>query len=135
MSDNPFQEPDDDRTVIRPAPGGRRPAPPAGTAPPRVPQPAATPAPAPPGGAAPARVPPPTRDTRPASIPAIDPSLPPAFSISPLAAAASPLLQLLNHLRQLRQPPDLQALRDRCLQDLRTFERQARDASIARLAF
>lgn len=131
MSDNPFQEPDDDRTVIRPAPGGRRPAPPAGTAPPRVPQPAATPAPAPPGGAAPARVPPPTRDTRPASIPAIDPSLPPAFSVSPLAAAASPLLQLLNHLRQLRQPPDLQALRDRCLQDLRTFERQARDASIA----
>jgi len=38
---------------------------------------------------------------------------------------------LLNHLRQLRQPPDLRVLRDRCLQDLRTLERQARDASIA----
>ena len=109
MSDNPFQEPDDDRTVIRPAPGGRRPAP-AGTVPPRVP--------------------PTTRDARPAAIPAVDPNLPPAFSVSPLAAAASPLLQLLNHLRQLRQPPDLPGLRDRCLQDLRTFERQARDASI-----
>ncbi|HTI82633.1 MAG TPA: type IVB secretion system protein IcmH/DotU [Acetobacteraceae bacterium] len=110
MSDNPFQEPDDDRTVIRPAPGGRRPAPPAAAVPPRVA--------------------PTTRDTRTAAIPAVDPSLPPAFSISPLAAAASPLLQLLNHLRQLRQPPDLQVLRDRCLQDLRTFERLARDASI-----
>ncbi len=118
MSDNPFEEPEDDRTVIRPAPGGRRATPPAGAAPPRVP-PAAPP------------VQPTTRDTRPAAIPAIDPSLPPAFSVSPLAAAASPLLQLLNHLRQLRQPPDLRALRDRCLQDLRAFERQARDASIA----
>ena len=118
MSDNPFQEPEDDRTVIRPAPGGRRATPPGGTAPPRT-----TPTPPP--------APPTTRDTRPAAIPAIDPSLPPAISVSPLAAAASPLLQLLNHLRQLRQPPDLRALRDRCLQDLRTFERQARDASIA----
>ena len=40
MSDNPFTEPpDDDRTVIRPAPGGRRPAPP---------PPAAAPLPLPP---------------------------------------------------------------------------------------
>ncbi len=110
MSDNPFQEPDDDRTVIRPAPGGRRPAAPAGAVPPRPP--------------------PTTRDARPVAIPAVDPSRPPAFSVSPLAATASPLLQLLNQLRQLRQPPDLRALRDRCLQDLRTFERQARDAGI-----
>ena len=78
----------------------------------------------------PTPVPPTNRDARPAAIPATDASLPPAFSVSPLAAAASPLLQLLNHLRQLRQPPDLRALRDRCLQDLRAFERQARDASI-----
>lgn len=111
MSDNPFQEPDDDRTVIRPAPGGRRSAPPAGTPSPKVP--------------------PTTPGPRPAAIPTVDPSLPPALSISPLAAAASPLLQLLNHLRQLRQPPDLRILRDRCLQDLRSLERQARDAGIA----
>jgi type VI secretion system protein ImpK len=110
MSDNPFQEPDDDRTVIRPAPGGRRPAQSAETVPPRV-----NPA---------------TPDMRPAAISAVDTSLPPAFSVSPLAAAASPSLQMLNHLRKLRRPPDLRALRDRCLQDLRIFERQARDYSI-----
>jgi type VI secretion system protein ImpK len=99
MSDNPFSEPDDDRTVMRPAPRGRRPPPP-------VP-----------------------RDTASASIPVFDATAP-AISVSPLAAAASPMLQLLNHLRQLRQPPDVTALRQRCLHDLRAFERHAHDAAI-----
>ena len=108
MSDNPFAEPaDNDRTVIRPIPGRRRIVPPAPSAP----------------SAAPA--------TKPAPLPTADSSAPPAISVSPLTAAASPLLQLLNHLRALRRPPDVQALRDRSLQDLRTFERQGRDAGIA----
>ncbi|HME24060.1 MAG TPA: type VI secretion system protein TssL, long form [Acetobacteraceae bacterium] len=108
MSDNPFAEPaDNDRTVIRPIPGRRRAGPPGPSAPSAVP--AAEPAP----------------------LPAADPSAPPAISVSPLTAAASPLLQLLNRLRALRRPPDVQALRDRTLQDLRTFERQGRDAGIA----
>jgi type VI secretion system protein ImpK len=64
-------------------------------------------------------------------LPAVDPSAPPAISVSPLAVAASPLLQLLNRLRVMRRPPDLQALRERAVQDLRTFERQGRDAGIA----
>ena len=111
MSDDPFVEPDDDRTVIRPAPGGRRrdPLPPAA-----APTPAPTPAP----------------PMQPAPLPQIDPTAPPAISVSPLTAAASALLQLLARLRVTRRAPDPQALRERALHDLRAFERQAREAGI-----
>ena len=99
MSDNPFAEPEDDRTVIRPVPGGRRrPAP----------DPAITPAPLP------------------QAVPTT-----PAFGVSPLAIAASPLLQLLAQLRAIRRPPNPQVLRERVVQDLRAFERNARDSGIA----
>ena len=103
MSDNPFAEPDDDRTVIRPVPGGRRRSPP--------PNPAATSAPTP--------------------LPAVDPTAAPAISVSPLTVAASPLLQLLARLRAMRRAPDPTVLRERVVQDLRAFERKARDAGIA----
>ena len=103
MSDNPFAEPDDDRTVIRPVPGGRRRPP----TPPPTPTPAATP------------------------VPAVDPSAAPAISVSPLTVAASPLLQLLARLRAMRRAPDPGVLRERVVQDLRAFERKARDAGIA----
>ncbi len=103
VSDNPFAEPaDNDRTVIRPIPGGRRSVPPV-----RVSAP------------------------QPAALPAVDPSAPPAVSVSPLAVAASPLLLLLDRLRAVRRPPDLRALRERAVQDLRSFERQGRDAGVA----
>jgi type VI secretion system protein ImpK len=116
VSDNPFSEPaDNDRTVIRPTPGGRRPV-----APPRAPS---SVPPAPPRTA--------TLAGKPALLPAVDPSAPPAISVSPLVAAASPLLQLLNRLRGMHRAPDLQVLRDRAEQGLRVFERQARDAGIA----
>jgi type VI secretion system protein ImpK len=103
VSDNPFAEPDDDRTVIRPVPGGRRRSPP--------PNPAATSAPTP--------------------LPAVDPTAAPAISVSPLTVAASPLLQLLARLRAMRRAPDPTVLRERVVQDLRAFERKARDAGIA----
>ena len=110
MSDNPFSEPGDaDRTVIRPTPGGRR-----------------TPAQAP-VSAAP-RVPP-ARSGSPA--PALDQSRTPAISVSPLAVAASPLLQLLAHLGSMRQLPDPQELRERATRQLRDFERRARESGIA----
>jgi type VI secretion system protein ImpK len=64
-------------------------------------------------------------------LPAVDPSAPPAVSVSPLTVAASPLLQLLNRLRGMQRAPDIRALRDRAEQGLRAFERQARDAGIA----
>jgi type VI secretion system protein ImpK len=98
VSDNPFSEPSDDRTVIRPVPGERRP----------VQQPPAL-----------------------APVPQIDATGAPAISVSPLAAAASPLLQLLARLRVMRRAPDPQVLRERASQDLRNFERQARDTGIA----
>lgn len=129
MSDNPFAEPDDnDRTVIRPIPGGRRPAPTRAPAPspPRPAPPVAPPRPAPPV-AAPRPAP---ADQAPAPLPPADPNAPPAISVSPLAIAASPLLQLLSRLRTQRRAPDPQALRERVRQDLRSFERQARDAEI-----
>jgi type VI secretion system protein ImpK len=103
VSDNPFFEPEDnDRTVIRPVPGGRRSAPPV---------------------AGPAAIPPP--------LPATGPAAPPALSVSPLAVAASPLLQLLDRLRTVRRPPDPSALRERVVHDLHEFERHGRDAGIA----
>jgi type VI secretion system protein ImpK len=99
VSDNPFSEPaDDDRTVIRPMPGGRR-----------------TPSPAP--------DPPPTA--------ARELNKTPAISVSPLAAAASPLLQLLARLRGVRKAPDAKELHDRATHEFCVFERRARDAGIA----
>jgi type VI secretion system protein ImpK len=105
MSDNPFSEPaDDDRTVIRPAPGGRRtPVSP-------------VPAPAP---------------TLFKSGQAAEQTRTPAISVSPLTAAASPLLQLIARLRGMRQQPDAMELRQRTAGELREFERRARDAGIA----
>src|ERR1700693_1052028 len=108
MSDNPFSEPDDsERTVIRPAPGGRRTAP----------------APSAPALAA-------------ASAPAIEPrSAGPlqdgasgdmAVGLSPLVAAAVPLLQLLARLRNTLNQPDPGDLRERAVAGMREFESHAR---------
>lgn len=109
MSDNPFAEPGDaDRTVIRPMPGGRRAA-----AQPVPDRPRVAPA-------------------RPASPePALAHSGTPAVTVSPLAIAASPLLQLLVHLRGMHQQRDPDGLRERTTRELRDFERRARDAGIA----
>jgi type VI secretion system protein ImpK len=101
VSDNPFSEPEDDRTVIRPVPGGRGPV---------------------------AR--PPPQAVKPAPLPVFNPAAP-AMTVSPLATAAAPLLQLLPGLRGMGRAPDLQALRTRVEQDLRAFERKAREAGVS----
>ena len=107
MSDNPFAEPEDaDRTIIRPVPGGSRPvsaAPPAGREPP-PPRPAAT-------------VPAEGAETV-------------TFGLSPLIVAAAPLLQLLGRLRNTYTQPDPGELRERAIQQIRAFERAARDAGV-----
>ena len=107
MSDNPFSEPDDsDRTVIRPAPGGRRPAaPPPEGAPPRP----TAPRPAPPVAEG-------TADL--------------AVGLNPLAAAAAPLLQLISRLRNTAQPPSSGDLRERAVGQVRAFERAAQEAGV-----
>jgi type VI secretion system protein ImpK len=108
MSDNPFSEPDDnDRTVIRPVPGGRRPTPPA---------------------ADPGPVPPPPRPV--AAAPMAEGSENIAIGANPLAAAAAPLLQLLARLRNTANPPDAGDLRERTVRQVRAFEQQARDTGV-----
>ena len=119
MSDNPFSEPDDsDRTVIRPAPGGRR----------------AAPMPPPPAAASP---PPAFSDTR--MVPTRPAAAAPVsaesaeritFGLSPLIEAAAPLLQLLGRLRNTLRQPDPGELRERSVQQVRAFEQAARDGGV-----
>lgn len=113
MSDNPFSEPDDsDRTVIRPAPGGRRAAPPPQQPAPSQPFREAAPQPA-----------------RAAPIPA-EGAEKISFGLNPLVEAAAPLLQLLGRLRNTYSQPDPGELRERAIQQIRAFEQAARDGGV-----
>src|SRR5690242_11989141 len=106
MSDNPFIEPEDsERTVIRPAPGGRR----AADAPAQV-------AELPPRAAA-----------APISSDGVETL---AMGLSPLVAAAAPLLQLMVRLRNTVNQPDPGDLRERAVQAMRRFEQQSRDTGV-----
>ncbi len=127
MSDeDPFAEPDDtDKTVIRPNPGGRRPAP----------QPAAAPAAAPeaapaepaldafgvPAAAAPAA---PARS----SAPAVAPSL---TGMNKLIACASTLFSLISRIRNRAQHMDPDKLRQSVVAEVRAFESRALQAGIS----
>jgi type VI secretion system protein ImpK len=107
-TDNPFAEPDDsDRTIIRPMPGGRKPA---------LPQEA-------PFAASPARV------EAPALVGADAPETI-AMGGAPLVAAAAPLLQLLARLRNMLSQPDSGELRERAVREIRRFEEVARAQNI-----
>ena len=115
--DNPFAEPGDtDRTVIRPNPGGRRPAP--------APlQPEAAPAPAMPAGdtfgmpaaaqAAP-RAGGPTEDGAPVLT-----------GLNRLNATAAPLFALLGRIRNRAQHMDVEKLRRSVVAEVRGFEERA----------
>jgi type VI secretion system protein ImpK len=110
MSDNPFSEPDDsERTVIRPVPGARRPGPAA----------------APVAEAAPLPPPPPPTQSSDGSGENM------ATGLSPLVAAAAPLLQLLARLRNTLNQPDPGDLRERAVAAVRGFEMRARDTGVA----
>jgi len=111
VQDNPFAEPEDnDRTVIRPSPGGRRPA-------------------APPQQAAP---PPLAAAPEPASGPvAGSAETLPLVGVNPLVAAAAPLLDLVGRLRNTARPPDSGDLRERAVAAMRQFEQDARATGLA----
>ena len=122
MSDNPFFEPEDnERTIIRPLPGGRRKTP----GEPDAGRPAV--APPPPQQQHTARPPPPPAGEPPAAevLPAI------ASSANVLVAAAVPLLQLLARLRNTTTQPFSGDLRERAAGALRGFEQRARAAGVA----
>ena len=104
MSDpvNPMQDPD--RTVLVPAPGGRRTAPS---------QPPATPASEPPR---------PTSNGAPAQLHGV--------GLNPLVRAANPLLDLVPPLRRMASHPDVEALRMQLIQAIKTFETAAKAAHV-----
>jgi type VI secretion system protein ImpK len=114
VSDNPFSEPDDsDRTVIRPAPGGRVP-------------PATGPAAAGAGAGSAAQA-------RPAAGEAAAPAGGPervAVGGSALTTAAAPLLQLLSRLRNTLSQPDPAELLARTVRQMQGFEQAARAAEV-----
>lgn len=123
MSDqDPFAEPDDtDRTVIRPNPGARRPAPaaPAAEAPPARPA-------APPPAAAPS-------GTEAEAIP--------VSGMNPLVALATPLFSLISRVRNRAQHMDPEKLRQSVVAEVRRFEeaalkagRDPKDIRVARYA-
>jgi type VI secretion system protein ImpK len=133
VDDDPFGEPDDtEKTVIRPNPGGRRPAvPPSMPQPPTAHQPVpqaapphagaanaafgipqhATSAPAQPGGAA--------SDTQSA-----------VTGMNPLHACGATLFSLLGRIRNRAQHPDPDALRRSVVAEIRAFETRALQAGI-----
>ncbi len=133
MSDDPFAEPDDsDKTVIRPAPGGRRAAPAAPAASPFG-SPAAPQA-SPFGGAAP-QAPPPQRTSAFANAPVAAAQVTGGaetiqFGLNPLIIAAAPLLQLLGRLRTTMSAPNVDDLRERTVRQMRQFEASARDSGV-----
>ncbi|MFV0360820.1 type IVB secretion system protein IcmH/DotU [Tropicimonas sp.] len=140
-SDDPFSERDDgERTVIRPNPGGRRPAQPAPQAPPAV---TATPTPVPdenfgygiPGATARPRSPGPLGPDEFAAL---------ALSftgLNPLVASAAPLFALVSRIRNRAQHADPERLRQSVIGEVREFESRAlkagcdaKDIKVARYA-
>jgi type VI secretion system protein ImpK len=116
MQDNPFAEPDDDdRTIVRPSPGGRR---------------AAAPVAAQADDAT--RIAPPPRPRKPAppAPPIEQPVALPKAAAVPLVAAAAPLLQLLARLRNTLTPPDAGDLHGHTVREVRAFEDRAREAGV-----
>jgi type VI secretion system protein ImpK len=112
MSDNPFAEPEDDnRTVIRPTPGRRRP-----------------PAPEQPTVARTDQPPPETPAARPAV--AAEGTEDIATGGDVLTVAAAPLLQLMARLRNTASPPDSGDLYQRTVRQIRVFEQEARDKGV-----
>src|SRR5882762_6583490 len=115
MSDNPFAEPDDDnRTVIRPVPGRRRPQPGEPTA------------------KAPGEPPPPRQDApAPRSAAMAEGTENISIGGDALTAAAAPLLQLMARLRNTANPPDSGDLRERTVRQIKMFEQETRDKGVA----
>lgn len=123
--DDPFfnQPGDEDRTVIRPTPGGRRTqdgAEPGPSAPPPTGAPPAA-------GAPPPRQPPPAgRATAPLSTAELGHS-----GLNPLASAAAPLLTLVTQLRHTLRHPDPEALRRQVIEEVKAFENRARGQGVS----
>jgi type VI secretion system protein ImpK len=114
MSDNPFAEPeDDDRTIIRPTPGKRRPAPSDATGK------------APVGQVARQQD---ATSARPVAIAEGTENI--SIGADPLTAAAMPLLQLMARLRNTMNPPDAGDLWQRTVRQIKVFEHETREKGV-----
>ena len=124
MSDNPFDEDSDRTQVVRPNPGGARPA--------ARPTPAASgfPDSPPPGQAEPRQ--PDRAPSQPVMAVPADGAETITGGINPLVSAAGPLLALLSRLSRTLNQPNSADLRDRTLQQIQTFERSANAAGASR---
>lgn len=111
---NPFDEADSERTIIRPKPAGARAVPPPAAPPPQPP---------------PARAAPP-RDPAHAAVPPAEP--PPIYTIggNKLAAVAEPLVLLLARLWNAPTKPFSGNLRESTIEAFRVFERRAREIGV-----
>lgn len=143
MSNNNDDFPDEpeDKTLLRPRPGGRRPAP----EPPAQPIPPAAPPhqTIPPDGdpytpaAAPPVQPPPQQMAQPPVPPPVQSApVPTLDSIrgtgsSPLASAAAPLLVLMSQLRGLPSHSDVNGLHQQVIARVQKFEAEAMAANVA----
>jgi type VI secretion system protein ImpK len=116
-SDNPFAEPEEERTIIVPRPGGLRRGEAAPVAPPPPPSPYAAPPPPPDiaalqgGGGVPLDL--------------------PSAGANPITAAATTLLQLVVRLRAVADHANVDALRDRVIGEVRRFEERLGSAGFA----
>ncbi len=106
MGDNPFEDPEEERTVIIPRPGGSRRA--------AVP-PVARPASPPPAAMAPAAPPPPPMEAGP-------PIESPGIAPSPILGAAATLIDLAVRLRSTAPHGTVDELRERVIGEMRRFE-------------
>ena len=118
---NPMHDPD--RTVLVPAPGGRRAAMPSAVqgeadATQMTPRGAAAPGAPVPGLTTPAQ-----RSAAPVQLH--------GSALNPLVKAANPLLDLVTPLRHMVSHPDVEALRNQLIDAVKTFEASARHAQVA----
>jgi type VI secretion system protein ImpK len=106
QTNNPMQDPD--RTMLMPAPGGRRT--PSSSAPP------------PPSG-------PPVTQSAPRAA-ATGPARLHGEGLNPLVRAANPLLDLVTPLRSMASHPDVESLRMQLVQAIKAFEAEAKAAQV-----
>jgi type VI secretion system protein ImpK len=115
MTDNPFDE-DDDKTVIRPVPGGQRPPRPRSAEPFETLRPTGVHAPA---------ASPPNETGRPDLATPPDGADTISLGVNPLVTAAAPLLSLIGRLSRTISQPDPADLRNQTLRQIQAFERSA----------
>ena len=139
MSNDDFPDEPEDKTLLRPRPGGRRNAPEPPAQPPPAPPPAGQ---QPPPTQQPYQQPPPTQQAYQQPPPAAQQPPPPRADVpsldsirgagtSALASAASPLLVLMSQLRGLPSHADVSSLHQQVIARVQKFEAEATAAGVS----